>query len=331
LLAVAVRLLPTGRCEWGAAMRAELAGIRKGRDRWRFAAGCVRVVATEPAVLRRVGYPLLMIAVLAAALGWTAPIRYAALRWGLVGLVWTLVLVAWLGRRPGPLGPVTANPAARGLRAGGYLLVGALAVEAVVFMAQAGNPEDKARNGVPIYTVIFVGYLLGLLALTAHRSTATTRTLVASTIAGGAAALGWAVAVLVAPPIPPDVTSAVLLIALGMGAAAVAAGLRAGARAALVAAVCAGTVAALLILNVVGALSTFGPPSLIPDLAPAALTPADDLAQSRIEIGDSYLWVLLFGWLTAVLQAVVSMATRGPTPTADGQPVSHTRTPGDIA
>jgi hypothetical protein len=88
-----------------------------------------------------------------------------------------------------------------------------------------------------------------------------------------AAAVGWTVAVLVTPPIPPNVTPAVILIALGMGAAAVTAGLRANPRAALAAAVCAGTVAALLILNVVGALSTFGPPSLIPDLAPGRADP----------------------------------------------------------
>jgi hypothetical protein len=299
-------------------MAAELAIIGPGRSRWAFAAGCAGVVATQTPVLRRVGYPLLMIGVLAATLGWTAPIGYAPLRWGLVGLVGTLVLVAWSGRRAGPLGPVGEGRAARGLRAGGYLLISALAVEAVVFMGRAHNPDDKARYGVPIFTVMFVGYLLGFLALTARRSTATTRTLVAGMVAGGAAAVGWTVAVVVAPPIPPDVTPAIMLIALGMGVAAAVANRRAGAQTGLLAAVCAGTVAALLILNVVGVLSAFGPSRLIPDLAPAALSRAEDVAQSRIELGDSYLWLVLFGWLIAVLQCVASLATRQREPLAGG-------------
>jgi hypothetical protein len=105
LLAGAVRLLPAGRRDWGTAMRAELAGIRSRRARWGFTAGCVRVVATRPAVWRRLGYPLLPAGVLAAVLWWTSRIGYAPLHWGVVGLVGLLVTVAWLSRYRTAFGP----------------------------------------------------------------------------------------------------------------------------------------------------------------------------------------------------------------------------------
>jgi hypothetical protein len=106
LLATVVRLLPAHRQEWGTAMRAELADLGRQRARWQFAAGCARVVATRPAVLRRVGYPLLTVAVLAATLWWTGRIAYPPLRWGSVTAVVVLLGLAVLGRRRGPFGPV---------------------------------------------------------------------------------------------------------------------------------------------------------------------------------------------------------------------------------
>lgn len=314
LLTAAAGILPPRRRGWGTAMQAELAGIGPRCERWRFTLGCVRVVATRPAVWRHAGYPLLMLGVLVATVRETARIGDAPLHWGLVGLVGTLVLVAWLGR-VGPLGPVAYGRAARGLRAGGYLLVGALTAEAVVFMAHRDN-HDVA--GVPVFTVLFVGYLLGFLALTAQRSAATTQTLITGIAAGGLAAAGWTAAVAVAPPIPPDPAPAVALTIVGMAAAGWAADRRGGAAAGLLAGACAGTVAALLILNVLTVLSTVGPARLIPNLAPRALGPADQLANSRIEIQDPYLWLLLFGWLIAIGQCVMSLTTRRPAPAVSG-------------
>jgi hypothetical protein len=147
LLAAAAGVLPSSRREWGTAMQAELAGIGPRGERWRFSVGCLWVVATRPAVWRHAGYPLLMLGILLATVRETARIGYAPLHWGLVGLVGTLVLVASLGR-VGPLGPVAGNRTARGLRAGGYLLVGALAAEAVMSMAHKSN-HDIA--GVPVF------------------------------------------------------------------------------------------------------------------------------------------------------------------------------------
>jgi len=125
---------------------------------------------------------------------------------------------------------------------------------------------------------------------------------------GAAAALVWAATVVALRPIPADASSAVLVTLLAMvGAVAVNRDRGVGT---LRASLCAGAVAALLIVVAVAALSTFGPPSLIPDLAPAALTPADDLAQSRHEIQDPYVAVLALGVLIASALAVAVAATR---------------------
>jgi hypothetical protein len=306
LLASAARVLPPGRREWGVAMQAELAAIGPSRERWRFAAGCARAVATRPAVWRRAGYPLLVLGLLVVTVRETARVDYAPLRWGLVALVSSLVLVAALGRVR-PFGPVADGLGAKGLRAGGYLLVGTLAAEAVVSMAHRTN-HDLA--GVPVYTVMFAGYLLGVTAVTARRSAATTRTLVIGVAAGGVAAAGWAALVVAFPPIPADPAVAVLFTVAGMGAAGWAAARRGGGAGELVAVASAGTVATLLILNVFSVLVAHGPARLIPNLVPHALTPADRLADSRIEIHDPYLWLLLFGWLIALGLCVAGMSTR---------------------
>jgi hypothetical protein len=57
-------------------------------------------------------------------------------------------------------------------------------------------------------------------------------------------------------------------------------------------------------------LSAFGPAGLIPDLAPAALTPAADLAQSRSEIQDPYVALMVLGCLIAVLQSAATVTDR---------------------
>lgn len=128
LLSAATVLLPADRREWAQAMRAELVMIDGTVDRAMFTLGCLRAVLSRPAVLRTVAYPVLMTGVIVAAVGWSSSVAYPPLRWELVAVVVVLVAVAWLGRRPGPLGPVNAEPAARVLRACGYLLVAALTV-----------------------------------------------------------------------------------------------------------------------------------------------------------------------------------------------------------
>jgi hypothetical protein len=326
VLAAAVRLLPPQRHQWGMAMRAELAGIDEGRQRWRFALGCVRVVATRPAVWRRLGYCLLSLAVVAAAARGTARVWYAPLHAELIGMVAILVLVAWWGRAR-PFGPVSVGRTARWVRAFGYLLVGVWAAKIVADMAGHLNNPDSQVPEAPIMAAVCLAYLIGLQAVTARWSQATGHVLMAGLGAGVAAAAAWTVTVVLAPPIPDDATPAVELVVIGMAvAAATAGGGRNGAIGRLLAAACAGTMATLLIVDVVAVLTSFGGSRLIPDLAPVALSRADDLAQSRIELVEPYLLLLLFGALIAFALGVASLATR-----RRATPTTRSDAPGDLA
>jgi hypothetical protein len=313
LLTGAVWLLPVGRRDWGQAMRAELAAVEGRPSRWQYALGCTRALVTQPAVLRRVGYPLLMIGALVAVLVWTRGIGYAPLRWGVVAVVANLVAVAWWGRRPGPLGPVGSGRAAQLVRAGGYLLVGGLTAAFAGSAGTHGPAAEQARGGVPVFAVLLTSCLVGLLALTARRSIATGRVLASGVGAGVAAAGLWLAAVLVAPPIPVDVTAALVLVAAAMVAAGVAnSGRRGGTAPSVLAALAAGTLALLLIFVAVGLLSSFGPATVIPRLVPAALSPADDLANSRDEIQDPYVALLALAALTASMLSIASLTAARP-------------------
>jgi hypothetical protein len=286
---LAVRLLPRHQRGWGTAMRAELAAIASRGERWRFALGCLRALATRPAVSRRIGYPLLTGVVAAAALWWSGRFAYAPLRYASVLVVVTLVALGWLGRTPGPLGPVRDDVIARVVRSGGYGLVTLWTVGTLT--AMAGKNLDDSDAAAPIFGAVMVSYLAGFLVLTA-RSTA--RPLLTASLAGGGVAVGgWTAAVVVFPPIPATATAAVALIGLGM---LVAAGLveNRGVHG-LRAAAYAGMTAALLIVSVVLVMSAYAPAGWIPDLAPHALSAADDLAQSRSEIQDPYVVLLVLG------------------------------------
>jgi hypothetical protein len=274
---------------------------------------------TRPSALGQLGYPVLMAAVLVAVVAQTSGIRYWPLRWGVIAAVTILVLVSWWGRRPGPIGPVAPLPAARLVRVGAYLLVGGLSVAFVIGASTHGPPKQQAVGGLPFVTAFMVSYLVGFLTLTAERFSPTTRTLAAGVGAGSVAAGLWLVVVLALPPIPPNGGLAVLLTGAGTAVAAwLNAGRRGGSEHALRAALCAGIVAQLLIFSSVGLLSSFGPDRLIPDLVPAALSPADDLANSRIEINDPYVALLFFACVLAIALIAASFANRSsPAPSAD--------------
>jgi hypothetical protein len=311
LLACAVWLLPPARRPWGEAMLAELAAIESDRHRWRFAAGCVRVVVTRPAVLRRVGYPLLMAGVLAVTLWWTSRIGYPRFHWGLVTVVAVQLILVGVGRVRGPLGPVADGWTTRLVRAGGYLLLTWWTVRLIAFMVTQ-DPSEMA-SGLPMFGLMLTSYLIGVLTLTAQGSAATRRVVTAGVGGGGIAAALFTLSAFVYPPIPTGLIRALALTALAMLGAAVAAGTGESHRR-MLAALCAGSVAALLIGTALVLLSAFAPASLIPDLAPAALSRADDLAQSRQEIQDPYLWLLFLGALIAVPQSVLALSQAGGAP-----------------
>lgn len=316
LLAGAVRLLPAERRPWGAAMRAELAGITAdgaGRGaRWSFAVSCVRVVAGEPAARRRAGYPLLAAAALATVSWWSGSVAYAPLRWGLVALVTVLVLVSSAGRRSGLLGPVGSGRAPRLVRAGGGLLVAAMAGSVLASMPGKGNPGEQARVGVPVFTVLLTGCLVAFLALTARRSASGGFGLAIGAGAGVAGAAAWTLIVFAAPPIPVSLGAALTVVVVAASLANIVASRREGASGQVLAAMSAALISSLLIVVAVVLLAGYGPDRLIPDLVPAALSPADDLANSRIEIEDPYVGLLAVAFLLAVTLSVTSLVTRRP-------------------
>jgi hypothetical protein len=266
-------------------------------------------VVTQPAALRRLGYSVLVAGALAAVIVLTSAVAYYPLRLGVIGLVGVLLALSWLGRRHGLIGPVAAGRPARIVRAGGYVLVIVMAGGFISGMLRHDNPQEQLANGVPILGIMLVGYLPGFLALTSDRSAAPELSLTVGTSTGVGAAVLWLTPVLIWPPIPHDIKTASVATVAAMLAAALTTGV-AGHRRVLLAALCAGTVCALLITFEVVLLSSVGPQSLIPDLAPAALTRAADQEQSRIEIQDPYVGLLTLGWLLSMALAVTSIAIR---------------------
>lgn len=306
LLGGIARLLPRSQREWGSAMRAELAAIESPRERWRFAVGCLRAVATRPVVLNRFGYPLLIAALLAATAWWTGRFGYLPLRLVSLMVVAVLVGLAWLGRSRGPFGPVAGGLTARGVRVGGYVLVGLWAAGMAAAIARE-DPVVAAQGGVPVIGLIIACYLGGFLVLTA-KPAGSARVMTAGLI-GGASAVGtWSFALLVLPPIPTSSGPAVLQVAFGMLLAAVVVGRHSGRR--FHAAACAGMLGAILIASLVMVLSAYAPAQFIPNLAEHALTPAASLEQSRAEIEEPYLTLLVLGTLPALLATLGALGWR---------------------
>ncbi|GAA4263054.1 hypothetical protein [Dactylosporangium darangshiense] len=135
---------------------------------------------------------------------------------------------------------------------------------------------------------------------------ATPRALVVGLGGGAAIAGSWAAIALLWPPIPPHIGLAVILLGAGVAGIGIAMERRRGAAAAWCAATTAGTTGALLVLNLVMPLSAFGADRLIPQLMPPALPPAVQIAESRIELPDRYLWLLLLAWFVALAQWVAA-------------------------
>ncbi|WP_327001270.1 hypothetical protein OHA72_39950 [Dactylosporangium sp. NBC_01737] len=310
LLTLVVRLLPAGHRDWGRAMLAETAAVPPGRERWTHALGCVGAVLSLPPVLRAIGYPLVALAVLAAVLQWSAGIAYGPLRWGVVGIIALLQVVALWGRRAGVLGPVGDGRTARAVRAGGCLFVAAATATFAAAAGTHGPPQEQARFGVPIFAVFLTSYLVGFLAVTARRTAVTGRALAVGVAAAFAATGIWLVLQFAFPPLPTNVGGAVFTIGCGVAAVTVVLSRADRWRDTLLAALCASMLAPLLVFTAVVLTSSYGPARLIPDLVPAALTPADDLANSRIEIQDPYVAMLFLACLAALVLTVAS-ATAG--------------------
>lgn len=257
LVAAATRLLPKAQRDWGRAMLAELSALEARAERWRFTAGCLRVVCTRPAVWRRIGYPALTAAGLALTVLWSRQFAYAPLRWASVAVVAALVAIGWLGRIRGPFGPVRSDGPARSVRLTGFAVV---TLWTVALLTTMGIKDPIGTGtGAPILGAVAAAYLAAFLVLTAHSTAG--RVLWAALAGTGQR-----------------------LIAVGG----------------------AGMVGALLLVSTVITLSAYAPARLIPDLASHALSPAEDLAQSRSEIQDPYVGLLVVGGVLALLPVLAA-------------------------
>jgi len=199
----------------------------------------------------------------------------------------------------------------RTVRAGGLLLVGALALFVLHgLLPPAGNLAEK----VPVYATVLVLYAIAFLTMTASGSAIGTRALVVGAGTGCAAALLWLLPVLVRPPLPTSggwATMAVVTAAIV--AAAVSPGPVERLDQRLFAGLCAGTVAALQIVASVYGLIQYLP-RWVPDIGGRAIPPtvsaADRLASNRGYAEDPYVAVLFLGCLLAVALTVAAIATR---------------------
>jgi hypothetical protein len=308
LLSIAIRLLPPARRDWARAMRAELAGIETGRDRWSFALGCAGSVLRQPIVMRSLAYSVLMVGAVAVTVVWTASVAYATVRWGVVAVVGVLIAVAWLGRVSSPLGPVGESRTARFVRGAGSVLVAVVAVGLIAEVSRSGLQLEDAEAQVPFLGAILLCYLVGFVAVTANRSAANAWTLQTGAGAGVGGALLWLGMVVVSPPIPYSIQLALYILVATMGVAALLTWRQPSSG--LLAALTAGSVTTLMVLIELVLLSSYAPASMIPDLARAAVTPADDLAQSRREVQDPYVAMMVIGAVIALALGLASIALR---------------------
>jgi hypothetical protein len=311
LLAVALRVLPAGRRDWGRAMQAELATVEEPADRRRFARGCVRTAAVR-FVLPGVVHLLVVLATLATMLAWIATLDYPRLAVMLYVLVPMLAAVCWGARRAGMLGPDGPGTPAGIVRAGGYLLAATVAAVALALGRPPAYEGADDGTGVLVLGTVAASFLIAALTVTARRSAATVRVLMTASAGGLAATVLWLVLVILIPPIPPSVGRALALA----GVAAVVAVLANSGRSSTV----PGVLLAALLATVVALTSTFvmlvllahhGPDRLIPAVTPDAL-PGHRISESRIEIVDPYMLVLMLGAVTATMLSAAAVVTRRP-------------------
>ena len=91
-----MRLLPEHRQPWGVAMRAELAQLESPRERRSFALGCVVAVLRQPSAWAGLRYPVLLLALLASGVPWSAQIAYQPLHNAALAMMIVLIGLSWL-------------------------------------------------------------------------------------------------------------------------------------------------------------------------------------------------------------------------------------------
>jgi hypothetical protein len=301
MLSSATRLLPAGRQDWGRAMQAELTAVEGRGERWRFAVGSLRA-----SLLRAAVHVALVLGALGTVFAWAATIDYRPLTWPLDVAASVLAVACWQARRAAMLGPLGDGAVAWLLRAGGYLLAAGIVTVSVLHNRLATDV------GVLVVGVVVAAYALGLVVVCAPPTPATTRLRLTAAGCGVVAALTWLLAVVLVPPVPASTGWALALTVIASTAALA---MNSGTvRRALLAALLTAAVTLALIFCAVVLLAHYGPDAVIPPLTPHAL-PADRVAESRIEIVDPYVLVLVLGGLAATALAAVATAPSRRSPT----------------
>jgi hypothetical protein len=308
LLSAAARVLPAGRRDWARAMQAELAAIDQPAERWSFAWGCLRASH----LLRGVVHLLAVLGALAALLTWTATLDYSPLAWILSVVASVLAAVCWQARRSGLFGPTGDGVVAWLLRGAGYLTAAAVAVVALAHAHPATLEAADAGDGLLALGAVTGSFLIGLTTASARRSAATRRVLVIGAGSALGATVLWLIVVLVVPPIPASVGWALAVTAVAAGTAVLFGAGRSGAtQDGLLAGLLATAGTMVLVFLAVLLLARFGPDRLIPDLTPAAL-PGRRLSESRIEIVDPYVLILILSAVAATALGLAAVLSRRP-------------------
>jgi hypothetical protein len=309
-LGAVVRLLPASRRQWGRAMQAELAAIDGASERWRFVLGCTRVAALPPA---RPG----VVPALAVAAGAAGVVAGEFALAGLVGqtipLLLVLALLAWLGRRPGYLGPVGPSRSARAVRAGGYVAVAAYLV--AIAADGDGVLQPNRANWGPVFTLMPTLFTVLFLALTARGSRLGSTALATGVVGGLVAGL----AAFAAIPFQETETSLgggrlmIVAFAAPVAAALVTRARRQDQEQQVGAALSAATIAALVVALLGFAAVVVFPRSL--DGVRAIMLPgtshADLQTEQDIGASDTYWGVLMLATMLAAMLLVALRPSRG--------------------
>jgi hypothetical protein len=304
--------MPAGRREWGRAMQAELAAIDDAPGRRSFAWGCLRAAAVQFHLLRGAIHLLVVLGTLGTLLAWAATIDYPPLAWILYAMVSVLAAVCWEARRAGMLGPTGDGVLAWLLRGAGYLVAVAIAAVALAHTHPATLEAADNGSGILGMSTVAASFVIGVVAVSAKRSPATARMLVTGFGSGVAATMLWLIIVTVNPPIPPSVGWALTLTAVAATVAVLAnAGPFGTPERTLLAGLLAITTSMALIFIGVVLLAHFGPDSLIPAITPHAL-PGYQVSESRIELVDPYVLILILGAAAAAALSLTAVITRRP-------------------
>ncbi len=320
-LAVVVRLLPSRRSDWGRAMRAELASLDDVGARRRYTLGCVRAVLSDRTARRTVALHVVALTFGAVALAFAVSIDGVGVRLQTIVFVLALGVLAWSGRRSGPLGPIADHPPARRIRAAGYVVLGAYILLALASFAAASPQHDQ--SGVWMFYVALSLYLASVLSITAQRTAARPRTLHLMAVITVAGLAAWWVPMLLDASVRAHPSWALLsvvgTITLGL---VISTALRWRSEQAALAAPAAGVAVCLLIF--LAAQSTYVvDPRLVPDLGHVpGMTAAGEVEQNRAEAVDPYVAELLLGAvLGAALVAATTTASRRVQRTEEHLPV----------